>query len=77
MIWILPSQKVCRKTFGNKKKIWQRQQNGSYLKNIVCSIFLLKYPFWEYCYGDWRTPVKEWNFRTGDKCVREELNDKS
>ncbi len=30
--------------------------------------------FLEYCYGDWRTPVKNWNFRTGDNCVREELS---
>ncbi len=29
--------------------------------------------FLEYSYGDWRTPVKEWNFRTGDNCVKEEL----
>lgn len=27
--------------------------------------------FLEYCYGDWRTPVKDWNFRTGDNCVLE------
>lgn len=26
--------------------------------------------FLEYCYGDWRTPVKTWNFRTGDNCVK-------
>jgi len=25
-------------------------------------------------YGDWRTPVKEWNFRTSDKSVKEELS---
>jgi len=24
-------------------------------------------------YGDWRTPVKKWNFRTDDKSVREQL----
>ncbi len=27
----------------------------------------------EYHYGDWRTPIKEWNFRTDDKCVKEIL----
>ncbi len=27
----------------------------------------------EYHYGDWRTPVKEWNFRTDDNCVKEIL----
>ncbi|MCK5076069.1 MAG: LicD family protein [Calditrichia bacterium] len=27
----------------------------------------------EYCYGDWKTPVKKWNFRTGDNCVKEIL----
>jgi phosphorylcholine metabolism protein LicD len=26
--------------------------------------------FLEYSYGDWRTPVKEWEFRLGDNCVR-------
>ncbi|MCB9057391.1 MAG: LicD family protein [Calditrichae bacterium] len=31
--------------------------------------------FLEYCYGDWRTPVKDWNFRTGDNCVREIYQD--
>ncbi len=27
--------------------------------------------FLTYCYGNWRTVVKEWNFRTGDNCVKE------
>jgi phosphorylcholine metabolism protein LicD len=31
--------------------------------------------FLEYSYGDWRTPVKEWEFRTGDNCVRKIYND--
>ena len=26
-----------------------------------------------YHYGDWKTPVKEWNFRTDDNCVQEIL----
>ena len=30
--------------------------------------------FLEYCYGDWRTPVKDWDFRTGDNCVKEIYN---
>jgi len=30
--------------------------------------------FLEYSYGDWRTPVKNWEFRLGDNCVRKELN---
>jgi lipopolysaccharide cholinephosphotransferase len=25
----------------------------------------------EYHYGDWKTPVKEWDFRTSDNCVKE------
>ena len=29
--------------------------------------------FLTYCYGDWKTVVKDWNFRTGDNCVREEI----
>lgn len=31
--------------------------------------------FLEYSYGDWRTPVKEWEFRTGDNCVRKIYNE--
>jgi lipopolysaccharide cholinephosphotransferase len=27
----------------------------------------------EYHYGDWKTPRKEWNYRTDDNCVREIL----
>lgn len=28
----------------------------------------------EYHYGDWKTPVKEWKFRTDDNCVKKELD---
>jgi phosphorylcholine metabolism protein LicD len=27
----------------------------------------------EYHYGDWKTPKKEWNYRTDDNCVQEIL----
>ncbi len=26
-----------------------------------------------YCYGDWKTPVKEWDYRTSGGCFKKEL----
>ena len=70
-------------TLGNKKSVLKGVPKKFYDNRTEIEYQNRKYTvpqdyegYLEYHYGDWRTPVKEWNFWTDDKCVKEIFHDR-